>query len=207
MKIDFPINSSTYTEYCLRCHAAGTLKEGADATNITYVCSSCGAAQPRKLIIDPKITWWIDDDGRYCHKSAGVFLYDDEGQILLFQLTKFPYGSTIPAGHVDIGETPLAAVTREVEEEIGVALDSAAFRQVAQVMISGDSCRRGADDHEWTLYAGHITERQKGLVTVAPSEGITADWVPLGQILTLELPYAVRFLVARYGSEITCLLR
>lgn len=94
-------------------------------------------------------------------------------------------------------------MTREVEEEVGVALDSAAFQQVAQVMICGDSCRRGADDHEWTLYVAHITERQKGLITVDPSEGTTADWVPLGQLLTLELPYAVRFLVMRYGTEIT----
>lgn len=56
--------------------------------------------------------------------SVHVFLLDDEGRVLLMRRAGgFGAGMLgLPAGHIDMGETPVEALVREVEEELGVRL-------------------------------------------------------------------------------------
>lgn len=58
--------------------------------------------------------------------AAHVFLTNPEGQVLLMRRAGSGYADGmlgLPAGHVDLGETPTACVVREVREELGVELD------------------------------------------------------------------------------------
>lgn len=56
--------------------------------------------------------------------AAGVLFRDDRGRVLLVKPT-YKDGWEIPGGYVEKGESPLAAATREVAEELGANLNIA----------------------------------------------------------------------------------
>ena len=64
------------------------------------------------LIIDPAVKWWTDSSRECWHEVAGVFIASPEGKFLFFERTKFPFGLTVPAGHVDRGEMPARTAAR-----------------------------------------------------------------------------------------------
>jgi 8-oxo-dGTP pyrophosphatase MutT (NUDIX family) len=51
--------------------------------------------------------------------GAGALLTDDQGRVLLVEPTYKAYWE-IPGGSVEVDESPYAAVTRELEEELGL---------------------------------------------------------------------------------------
>ncbi|MCU7726234.1 NUDIX hydrolase [Actinoplanes sp. KI2] len=53
--------------------------------------------------------------------GAGVLLTDDHGRVLLVEPTYKP-DFEIPGGSVEAGESPYAAVVRELDEELGLRL-------------------------------------------------------------------------------------
>lgn len=62
--------------------------------------------------------------------SVHAFLLDEEGRVLLMRRAG-GYGAGmlgLPAGHIDLGETPVEALVREVSEELGVHLDPATLK-------------------------------------------------------------------------------
>lgn len=63
--------------------------------------------------------------------AAHVFMVNPDGQVLLMRRAGSGYADDmlgLPAGHVDLGETPTACVVREVREELGVDADLASLR-------------------------------------------------------------------------------
>lgn len=52
-------------------------------------------------------------------------VFDEYGQVLLVKRKNAPLGWALPGGFVDVGETVLEAVVREVMEETGVDLSEA----------------------------------------------------------------------------------
>lgn len=56
--------------------------------------------------------------------GVGAFIRDESGRLLLVQRRREPEAGHwgLPGGKVDFGETVEAAVLREIEEELGVAL-------------------------------------------------------------------------------------
>ncbi|MFD8493898.1 NUDIX domain-containing protein [Amycolatopsis sp. NPDC059657] len=62
--------------------------------------------------------------------AVHVFLVQ-QGKILLMRRAGSGYADGqlgLPAGHVDLGETPTACAVREVAEELGIVLDPGALR-------------------------------------------------------------------------------
>ncbi|MFG1603136.1 NUDIX domain-containing protein [Actinoplanes sp. NPDC049265] len=53
--------------------------------------------------------------------GAGALLTDDRGRVLLVEPTYQPYFE-IPGGAVEAGESPRAAVVRELDEELGLTV-------------------------------------------------------------------------------------
>ncbi|MGH3831646.1 MAG: NUDIX hydrolase [Pseudonocardiaceae bacterium] len=59
--------------------------------------------------------------------AVHVILADTEGRVLLMRRAGSGYADGqlgLPAGHVDLGETPTACAIREVGEELGIELNS-----------------------------------------------------------------------------------
>ena len=68
-------------------------------------------------------------DGKPCtreiveHHGGACVLYVEEGKVLLVRQYRYAYGESlyeIPAGKLDVGEEPMAAAARELEEEAGI---------------------------------------------------------------------------------------
>lgn len=199
MTIDFPINTQTYGEYCPTCKEQGNTFEREEEL---FVCAHCGASLERLLIIDPKLNWWLDNKKTYWHESAGILLLNQENQLLFYELTKFPFGLTIPAGHVDEGETPEIAASREAKEEVGVDVGGLTLCLTAD--INGDSCRRGSDNHRWSLFATRVTTGQAMDITVDAHEGKKPIWLSLEEATAQKdtMPPAMQFFFSGHLESI-----
>lgn len=197
MKITFPIVKTEYKEYCPNCHSEGPFEAAAGGG---FTCQACGTHNERLIIIDPKLRWWLDEEQTYYHESVGILIVRPDGKILFYELTKYPYGLTIPAGHVDVEETPEAAAVRESQEEVGIAINDPAL--IAQDVIYGDKCRRGSDDHKWSLFMARISNEDAQRIQLDAHEGEDAKWLHPEAVTTSSLPFAVRFIFDTYGKEI-----
>lgn len=63
--------------------------------------------------------------------AVHVFLLDGHGRVLLMRRAGSGYADGqlgLPAGHVDLGETPIECAVREVAEEVGIILDPGRLR-------------------------------------------------------------------------------
>jgi len=205
MVIDFPINKEVYGEYCPVCHMANQADAVLKNGRKIFVCRHCNARNDRLIIIDPKIRWWTDEENVYFHESAGILLVNPAGKILFFELTKFPYGFTVPAGHVDANETPQHAVIRETSEEVGARIVDPQL--VVETIIHGDSCSRGCDDHKWSLFSKAITQEDIKHIKVDKNEGQKPRWLTISEVDALEMPYAMRFIFDVYKKDIKSVLQ
>lgn len=57
--------------------------------------------------------------------GVGVAIYNEQGQVILVQRARPPRQGTwgLPGGLIDLGETLIAAVQREVMEELGITIE------------------------------------------------------------------------------------
>ena len=195
MRIDVIVpRDDAYRQYCLHCRAEGVEWIAVDGRK-ACVCHACGRQADRAVVIDPGITWWLDEQGEYWHETAGVFVRDPRRRFLFFQRNAFPFGMTVPAGHVEDGEAPAAAAARELGEEVGIPGRS--LRHIASEPLPGDCCRRGSDAHLWHVYLLDVPVAQD--VTVN-DEGDAAVWLSLDEARSHRLTFAVRRIIKRHGS-------
>jgi nucleoside triphosphatase len=61
-------------------------------------------------------------DQTYPEPTVGVFIFNNEGKLLLLRSHKWPDGYTIPGGHVELGERLEQAAQREALEETGLEI-------------------------------------------------------------------------------------
>lgn len=116
------------------------------------------------------------------HRSVGAIIIND-GKVLLLKRRKYPYKYSIPAGHLEKGEDPDIAVTREVMEETKIEEDNKAFEQVFRGKID-DPCRRGCDIHDWNLYSLEKNERPD---TSSNEEAERLEWIDLKNLGSHDL--------------------
>jgi ADP-ribose pyrophosphatase YjhB (NUDIX family) len=87
------------------------------------------------------------------HFSVGTILKRQGGkgeEYLLFRRRIQPAGCyTIPAGHLEIGETPEEGARREGYEETQLGILSAEYFYEGEIQ---EGCRRGSNWHYWYLY-------------------------------------------------------
>ncbi len=60
----------------------------------------------------------------YPEPIVGAIIVNDKGQVLLVTSPKWPGLYVIPGGHVELGESMVDAVRREVKEEVGLEVIS-----------------------------------------------------------------------------------
>ncbi|MEU1599000.1 NUDIX hydrolase [Streptomyces sp. NPDC005708] len=192
MKLDFlpahALSDGAVHHYCLRCRGEAVRWRTTADGRRHCVCGACGHAADRALVLDPAVRWWTDDEGEYWHETAGVFVRDVRGRVLLFDRTAFPFGLTIPAGHVECHEHPDEAAARELSEETGIAGEP--LEQLATIAVPGDGCRRGADAHLWHVYRTAEAVDADRAVELGP-EGTSALWLTPDEALTRPVTHAV----------------
>jgi len=199
MKINFPLPTDKKRHrYCQNC-LSEKVKDIKVKEKTLYQCEDRGKSYDRLIDIDPALTWWVDEKTKeYWHESIGVFIINSDGGILLIERVIFPYGFTIPAGHLEAGEKPLTAATRELEEETGINADNLTL--FSEEGVPNDRCRRGADYHKWHLYTYLLTNSQ----SIIPNrqEGKNPIWLTLEESLKQNFTYPTRFFLEKYGNKL-----
>lgn len=168
-------------EYCPNCYSKDVKRNDQG-----FYCNSCKTTLERLIIIDDKIKYWVDDQDNYWHESIGVLIENNKEEVLLIKLDKFPYGYSIPAGHVDKGEDPMDAVKRETLEEVGLDLND--FTLVKAEDLTNDPCRRGADHHKWHLYKAKVDNA----IVEINQESSDYIWIKPKKALRLKLTSPAR---------------
>jgi 8-oxo-dGTP pyrophosphatase MutT (NUDIX family) len=140
-------------QFCFSCGAPGVSIEETPAGEI-FVCHAAGHRSPRAFIFDGRAIFAFEGDA-LIHEAAGAIIRRQAGSeslTLLFLRRKFPYQYTLPAGHIEIGQDPEAAMRREVNEEAGLTVLNSVLLWPGESLRLEDSCRRGADIHRWHVF-------------------------------------------------------
>ena len=104
-----------------------------------------------------------------------------DGKVLLIQRAKPPLGLwSLPGGHVEFGETALAAAERELLEESGITADLTAFVGLYEIIREKPpfhyaiACYGGG----WRSGEAHASSDALNARWVAPAEFDSLDFAP-----------------------------
>lgn len=121
-------------------------------------------------------------------RSVGVVIRNQDGEYCLLDRRKGVRAWAAPAGHIDLGEDPRVCMERELEEEAGIRIESAALVEVAHCDAL-NPCGRGAEWHEWFVYSGGVVaddhlelrepEQHRGIGWFSPEEMRHLDLEPV----------------------------
>lgn len=108
--------------------------------------------------------------------SAKVLLRDEDGRVLLVDPT-YKEGWDLPGGMAEANEPPRVAAAREVEEELGVAVE------VGRVLLLDWVGPHGPWDDQlvFVFDGGSLTAEQVGALRVADDELNGFTFVPAGE--------------------------
>jgi len=200
MKIPFPLPvDDKRHRYCQNCYSENVHDEVIEGKQL-YKCDNCGNTYDRLIDVDPKLVWWVDQKTKdYWHESVGVFVTNPKKEMLFIERTIYPYGFTIPSGHLEITEDPEDAAKKELVEETGIEAQILTYYK--DIKIHKDPCRRGADSHLWHVYT-YLLENRLDIIT-NPGEGINPVWLTLNKALSKKLTPPVQYLLEKYGKGFT----
>jgi 8-oxo-dGTP pyrophosphatase MutT (NUDIX family) len=176
--------------YCLKC-MSDSVEPIKKNGRTRYLCKKCSNIDDRTLFFDNQNAW-LDSRNNLWHETAAVFVKNNANKYLFFMRTAFPFALTIPAGHVDKGETPYMAATRELKEETGLDLE---IVPAFTVDIAGDCCSAGADYHKWYVYLADYNQSQTPVINY---EGKDSAWLSLENAKVSNPAYAINFIIDRY---------
>lgn len=120
-------------------------------------------------------------NGALLHYSVGAIIQDRSGEIFMMDRKFEPYGYACMAGHIDVGEEPLAALMREGREELSTELQEVTFLREQEVLWN--RCYK-APSHYWYLYRASVDRSQ---VRINPEEAHRGGWFSPEQLRTLPL--------------------
>jgi ADP-ribose pyrophosphatase YjhB (NUDIX family) len=112
-----------------------------------------------------------------------------DGKVLLIQRAKPPLGLwSLPGGHVEFGETAVAAAERELLEESGVTADLTAFIGLYEVILD-----KPAFHYAIACYGGMWRSGE----AQASSDALEARWLAPAELDSLDFAPNVREAIAR----------
>ena len=130
-----------------------------------------------------------------------ILLYKQDDIFYFLELTRSPRKNfcplmeDLPGGKVDIGELPIAAIKREIQEETGLIVP-----KVHQIIVYdwGDS-----QEYREHLYCAIVNTQE---VMLAPEEHISYRWIALDRIGESTLHPNMKKIIENHKSKIVALL-
>jgi len=176
MKITFPLpHDDAVHRICMVC-GTDNLRAVTHNGRRGYRCDHCNKTYDRSIFINPTMHFWLDEQGELWHESAHVFVRNADGKFLFYERTEYPFGLTVPAGHVDVGMTPSEAAVTELQEEVGVT--GVPLRELMVIDTPVDACSAGADAHKVHIFMGRVEHLD---ITMDTHEGHKPEWLTLDE--------------------------
>ena len=192
MKITFPLPRDEHVHrICMVCGADDLEPKNLNGRR-TYHCDHCNKTYDRSIYLTPDMQFWVTEDGELWHESVHVFVRNAAGKFLFYERTEYPFGLTVPSGHVDVGMTPSQAAATELQEEVNVT--DVPLRELMVLDVPVDSCSAGADAHKVHVFLGKVEDL---VVTMDTHEGHKPEWLSLDELLARD-PIAVVAEAVRY---------
>jgi ADP-ribose pyrophosphatase YjhB (NUDIX family) len=145
-------------------------------------------ARTMRAIWEPLLPAPTDDStsAEAIRYTADIVVTTADGQLLLIERGWDPFAGSwaLPGGHVDPGETSLAAAARELAEETGIHLDPAALRQVGVY----DAPRR--DPRGRYVTVAYCAEVAQPITPTAGDDASAARWHRLDALPPLAFDHA-----------------
>lgn len=134
----------------------------------------------------PKPKQGISKSGIPMHYSVGALIRQGD-KYLLIDRASFPFGFAGVGGHVDEGETPEQAISREVLEEVGLLVVQS--KLLLQEEADWNTCNKGVGIHYWYLFLCEVS----GELKRSERETKSAGWYNMEEIKKLELEPVWRY--------------
>ena len=130
----------------------------------------------------------MTDPQQFPRLGASACVWKD-GKVLLVQRAKPPLGLwSLPGGHVELGETALAAAKRELLEESGVTADLTEFVGLYEIIME-----KPLFHYAIACYGG----RWRSGEAQASSDALEVRWLAPAELDSLDFAPNVREAIAR----------
>lgn len=174
---------------CTNCLSNNVVKV-LNKNHAFYKCQNCGSSdtgihQSNRQIVS------INNDGFIQHTTIAAVIKKGD-KYLFLNRKSFPYGMTMPSGHLEQGESINNALSREVQEETGLMVVK---KKLLLHHTFYDKCKNGADFHEWYLFEC-TSSQNKVAINNESSDHI---WVSKKDIPKLKLVPSVRYALFKAG--------
>ncbi len=115
---------------------------------------------------------------------AAAFIKCEDKFLFVRSVPKNFYGSAwgIPGGKLEPGETPLAALIREIAEETSLSLKSENVKFISQVYVDYQQ-----QEITFTYHMFEYVYRKRPEIILNPQEHLEYRWLSLGEALKLNL--------------------
>jgi nucleoside triphosphatase len=131
-------------------------------------------------------------DQQFPEPTVGVFIFNQQGEVLLLQSHKWPGLYVVPGGHVELGERLEEAAIREAKEETGLDIYDLEFINFQQFIY--DPAFWKQRHFIFFDYAAKTDSTQVAL----NSEAQEFIWIEPGEALKLELDTYTRVSIETY---------
>lgn len=129
--------------------------------------------------------------------AAGALFFNDRGDVLLVRPSYKPMWE-IPGGYIEVGESPLTACKREVQEELGITPPIGAL-----LVVDWAPNERDGDKVLWVFDGGELRPEEVSAIKLQADELLGAEFHPvsaLDELLIPRLARRVRQAVAARGQ-------
>jgi nucleoside triphosphatase len=126
---------------------------------------------------------------------VGALILNSEGKMLLVKSHKWGDRFTIAGGHVEVGETLLQALKREIREEVGLEIHDVKFLMTQEAIFNREFWKR-----RHFIFFDFVCRTSGGEPRVDGTEIQSYEWVDPGRALELNLESFTRKMVEKFIS-------
>ena len=137
---------------------------------------------------------------KYPEPTVGGLILNRKRELLLVKSPKWRDRYTIPGGHVEIGETLVEALKRELKEEVGVQVDDPELLIIQEAIFTREFFRK-----RHFIFFDYMCKTKNSIVKVDGKEITSFRWINPEDALKLNLDAftkkSVEAVIARMIAE------
>lgn len=129
----------------------------------------------------------LNEYGKVVHTTVSALFFNKQDQIMLIQKADKKYNKkwSVIAGHIEEGESVQTALLREVNEETGFLLSDDSYFKLAEFKNLNDTCRYGANFHDWYVFKVEMIKELKDFKFDA-EEIIQAKFIDKSELMSMK---------------------